>query len=456
MPTVNVPTVNEKLSIKEKVAYGLGDTASNIIFQTVMLFLTFFYTDIFGLSPAVVGTLFLVVRIFDAVTDPLMGALADRTNTRWGKFRPYLLWLAVPFAIISILAFTTPDLSPEGKKWYAYITYTLLMIAYTAINIPYSALGGVITGNVKERVSVQSYRFFFGMLGGLLVTMGTFPLVQWFGQGDKALGYQLTMMAMSALGVVLFLLCFLGTKERVSPPVNQQSSFGDDLKSLWKNDQWRVLCIASLFLLTGMVLRSTLAIYYVKYYLNQTDLITTFVTIGMIGNIFGVACAQPLANRVNKIKAYITLQLIAAFICILSFFIGPEQVNLAIVMYFLWGFFLQMATPLLWAKMADTVDYGHLKTGIRITGMVYSAVVFFIKLGLALGGALAGWLLAYYGYQADIEQTPAARQGILLSFTLFPAIGSILVAIVMRWYTLDNQKVEHIQQQLVSIKANET
>jgi GPH family glycoside/pentoside/hexuronide:cation symporter len=437
------------LTIKEKVAYGLGDTASNIIFQSVMLFLTFFYTDVFGLSPAVVGTLFLVVRLFDAITDPLMGALTDRTQTRWGKFRPYLLWCAVPFGVISVLAFTTPDLSEEGKLIYAYVTYALLMLAYTAINIPYSALGGVLTADVKERVSVQSYRFVFGMLGGLLVTALTLPLVQWFGDGDQAKGYQMGMAAMSVLGVVLFLLCFAGTKERVNPPANQQTTFKADLNALWQNDQWRILCLAAFFLLTGMVLRNTLAIYYVKYYLMQEDLITTFVTLGMVGNILGCACAQPLAKRVNKIKAYIALQLIAAAICIASFFVKSDQVTLAMVMYFLWGFFLQMATPLLWAKMADTVDYGHWKTGIRITGMVYSAIVFFIKMGLALGGALAGWLLAYYNYSADLEQqTHSTQQGILLCFTLLPAIGSVLVACVMRSYTLDNQKVEQIQREL--------
>lgn len=436
------------LSIKEKIAYGLGDTASNIIFQSVMLFLTYFYTDIFGLSPAVVGTLFLVVRIFDAVTDPLMGALTDRTKTRWGSFRPYLLWLAVPFGIASVLAFSTPDLSEDGKTIYAYVTYTLLMLAYTAINIPYSALGGVLTADPKERVSVQSYRFVFGMLGGLLVAAFTFPLVEIFGDGDKAKGYQLTMMAMSALGIILFLLCFAGTKERISIPESQKTTFTSDLKSLWQNDQWRILCLAAFCLLTGMVLRSTLAIYYVKYFLMREDLMTTFVTIGMIGNIFGVALAQSLAKRVCKIKAYIGLQLIAAAICVLSFFIQSDQVALAMIMYFLWGFFLQMATPLLWAKMADVVDYGHFKTGIRITGMVYSAIVFFIKMGLALGGAMAGWLLAYYGYQADVAQSETTKQGILLSFTLLPAIGSVLVAGVMRWYTLDTQKVALIHNSI--------
>ncbi|MBC3767160.1 glycoside-pentoside-hexuronide (GPH):cation symporter [Neptunicella marina] len=434
-----------KVSIREKIAYGLGDTASNFIFQTIMLFQTYFYTDIFGLSPAVAGTMFLVVRIFDAVTDPVMGSLADRTKSRWGKFRPYLLFLAIPFGICSVIAFTTPDLSAENKIIYAYLTYGLLMLAYTAINIPYSALGGVLTADVDERVSVQSYRFVLGMTGGLLVSSLTLPMVDYFGNGNPAIGYQRAMMAMSIVGVVLFLICFFGTRERVAPVNDTKVSFAKEAASLWQNDQWRILCIAAVFLLTGMVLRTTLAIYYIKYYLLREDLITTFVTVGMIGNMIGCALAQPLAKRVSKIKAYIGLQLIAAFICVVSFFVGAEQIALAFVLYFLWGMFLQMATPLLWAKIADSVDYGEWKTGVRITGMTYSSVVFFIKLGVALGGAIAGWLLAYYGYQAEIAQTEETKMGILLSFTIFPAVGSVLVALVMRNYKLNNQVLANLQ-----------
>jgi len=383
------------LTIKEKVAYGLGDTASNIIFQTVMMFLLIFYTDVVGLSPAVVGTMFLVVRIFDAITDPLMGALADRTKTKWGQFRPYLLWLAVPFGILSVLAFTTPDLSDSNKIIYAFVTYTLLMMVYTAINIPYCSLGGVLTADPKERVSVQTYRFIFAMLSGVLVAACTMPLVEYFGNGDSAKGYQMTMIIMSIFGVVLFLLCFAGTKERIAAPVNQKVSFKDSMKQLWRNDQARLLCLAGVFLLTGQVLRFTLAVYYVKYFLGREDLITTFMTIGMVGSLLGCAVAQPLAKRFCKIKSYISLQIIAAIICISSFFIASDQVILACVSFFFWKFFLDMATPLLWAKMADAIDYGHWKTGVRITGMVYSTIIFFIKLGVAFGGALAGWALAY-------------------------------------------------------------
>ncbi|NMH65724.1 glycoside-pentoside-hexuronide (GPH):cation symporter [Shewanella salipaludis] len=436
------------ISIREKIAYGLGDTASNIVFQTVMLFLTFFYTDIFGISPAFVGTMFLAVRLIDAVTDPLMGALADRTRTRWGKFRPYLLWFALPFGAISVLAFTTPDLSEQGKMVYAFVTYTALMMVYTAINIPYCALGGVLTADPRERVSVQSYRFVFAMLGGLLVSGLTLPLVEFLGEGDQAKGYQLTILAMSILGVAMFLTCFWGTRERLHPPADQDSSFRQDFKFLLQNDQWRVLSVAAVCLMSGMVLRTSLAIYYVKYFLGLPEMITLFITLGMLGNVFGCILAEPLAKRVCKVKAYIGLQLLAAALCVLHYFIPKDQVVLAFALYILWGFTFNMATPLLWAKMADAVDYGQYKTGVRITGMLYSSVIFFIKLGVAIGGAAAGWLLAGYGYQAEQVQSQATLHGILISFTLYPAIGSILVAIVMRWYRLNNGKVDEINMEL--------
>ena len=440
------------LSKKEKIAYGLGDTASNIIFQTVMLFLTFFYTDIFGISPAVVGTLFLVVRVIDAITDPIMGALTDATHTKYGSYRPYLLWLALPFAVISVITFTTPALSETNKIIYAFVTYTLLMLVYTAINIPYSALGGVLSRNPNERVSIQSYRFVFGMLGGLLVTSCTLPLVKWFGEGNNELGYQLTMLVMSCLGVVLFLICFRYTKERVINPPHKLS-LKTQMHILWQNQPFKILCLAALVLLTSMVLRTTLAIYYVKYVLGKEDLITEFVTLGMVGNIIGCACAQPLSKRLDKKTAYIYLQYISAILSCFAFFVPSEQVLLAFLVYFLWCFFTQMATPLLWAKMADAIDYGVWQNGRRLTGLVYASIVFFIKLGLALGGAIAGWLLAYYQYQANVELSEATKSGILTSFTLYPAIGSVLVALIMSKYSLDNKTIKKITADLTQ-KSN--
>lgn len=436
------------LSAKEKIAYGLGDTASNLIFQTLMIYVTYYYTDMVGLDPGFVAAMFLGVRVLDAVTDPVMGALADKTRSRFGAYRPYLLYLCVPFGIVSVLAFTTPDFDDTGKQLWALVTYTALMLAYTAINIPYSALGSVLTENAEERVSVQSYRFVLGMLGGLIVTSFTLPLVSWFGQGDDALGYQRTMMLLSALGVVLFLICFFGTKERVPATSDPSLNYSSQVSLMWQNDQWRVLCVIAVLLLTGMVVRNTLAIYYVKYFLQKEDWVTTFITVGMIGNVLGCAVAQALAQKVSKEKAYRALQLISASLCVANFFVPSEQYILALTLHFLWGFMLQMATPLLWAKIADTVDYGEWKTGQRMTGVTYASVVFFIKLGIAVGGAAASWLLAWYGYQAGEVQTAEVQQGLLVSFCLVPAVASVLVFIVARFYRLDNQKVLDIQQAL--------
>ncbi|WP_367576974.1 glycoside-pentoside-hexuronide (GPH):cation symporter [Pseudoalteromonas agarivorans] len=436
------------ISVKEKIAYGLGDTASNIIFQTVMMFLMLYYTDVVGLSPAVVGTMFLVVRLFDAITDPVMGNLADKTQSRFGHFRPYLLWLALPFALISILAFTTPELEGTDKIIYAFTTYTLLMVAYTAINIPYCALGGVLTNDVKERVSVQSYRFVFGMLGGVIVAGCTMPMVEYFGQGDNAKGYQHTMTAMSLLGLVLFLLCFFGTKERVEQPPEQNLSLFKSLKTLIKNDQWRVLCAAALFLLTGQVLRLTLGVYYVKYYLGQEDLITSFMTLGVVASMVGCACAQPLAKRFCKIKAYISLQLIAAGICIASYFISPDNITLAFAAFILWKFFFRYGHP---ATMGKNGRHHRLRApqnwGKNYWPCVFGRI-FFIKMGVALGGAIAGWLLSFYNYQAQTMQSLDTQQGILLSFTIIPAFGSLFVAFIMRKYTLNNAQLASIQASL--------
>ncbi len=443
------------ISIKEKVAYGLGDTASNFIFQTVMLFLTYYYTDIVGLNPATVGSMFLLVRLIDAVTDPLMGSLADRTRTRWGSYRPYLLWLALPFAIISVLAFTTPDTDYQGKLVYAVTSYIALMLMYTAINIPYCALGGVMTADPEQRVAIQSYRFIFAMIGGLIVTSFTLPLVDAFGDGDDAKGYQLTMLLMGVVGMVLFLLCFAGTEERLKPEKPLSMPLSEQLKSVLRNDQCRVLCLVSVVLLTGILLRNSLAIYYVKYVLNRPEDVTLFVTIGMVGGLIGCAFAHPLAKKLGKIRLYVLLQIGSAIACVVNYFIPINMWIFALVIHFVWGFLLQMSSPLLWAKMADVADYGEAQSGVRLTGVTYSTVVFFIKVGVALGSAMSGWLLAFYGYEAGTV-SEHVNSGIAFSFCILPALMSVLVVIIMRWYTLDTQQVEAAQQQIQAARLSAT
>jgi len=273
------------------------------------------------------------------------------------------------------------------------------------------------------------------------------PLVSYLGDGDDALGYQRAMIVMSIVGMVLFLLCFLGTKERVKPANEKPAPYKAQLKAVWQNDQARVLCIVAVVLLTGMVLRNTLALYYVKYVLQRPESATFFVTAGMIGSIIGCALANPLVKRIPKIKAYVILQLASALVCLVNYFIPYNAWYAAVSLHFLWGLLLQMATPLLWSKIADVVDYGEYKTGQRMTGLTYSTIVFFIKVGLAIGGALAGWMLAAFNYQPDAYDVTVAA-GIVSVFCFGPAIASIGVAIIMRWYTLDEQKIASIQATL--------
>ncbi|WP_374763754.1 glycoside-pentoside-hexuronide (GPH):cation symporter [Yunchengibacter salinarum] len=448
------------LSIREKVAYGLGDTASNFVFQTVILLMSFFYTDIFGLAPGIVGTLFLVVRIFDAVTDPLMGALTDRTRSRHGRYRPYLLWLSGPFALITILAFTTPDFSETGKVWYAFITYTMLMAIYTAINIPYSAMAGTLTADNQERVSLQGYRFFFGMLGGLVVTSLTLPMTDWLGGGDMARGYQLAMTVLSVVGFVLFLLCFLGTRERVVPTGQSHGRLRADFLLLLKNDQWRILCAVATLVLAGLVMRTTLTAYYVKAFLDLSawhargysvaDLITLFITTGMVGGIIGVSLAPAMTRRFGKIRTYRMALLGAAMLSLASYWIPAHAVIPALILYAVWNMTLQAGTPILWAFMSDVVDYGHARSGVRINGITFSTVIFFIKLGVAFGGALAGWSLAFYGYDSSVPASIATRNGILLSHSVAPALCFLAVAAIMARYRLTQARLAALRPAILS------
>lgn len=429
----------------EKIGYGLGDTASNVVFQMVMMYLAFFYTDVFGISAAAMGTLFLVVRIIDAVTDPLMGALVDRTTTRWGKFRPYLLWLALPYGVIAVIAFITPDFSPEGKLIYAYITYALLMIIYTAINIPYAALGGVITGDSQERVSLNSYRFFLATAAGVLVASATLPLVDWLGGGDQQKGFPLAMAVLSVLAVLLFIACFFLTKERVV----EATTFWKDLKVLLTNDQFVIVAILNFVLLIPLVLRGASAIYYITWYVGEASLIPAFLTAGMLASMVGAAFASPLTKRVSKVKSYMLIQMVVTVASAAMFFLSSGAVVLIFAFFIVVQFFAQMGSPILWGMMADTVEYGELKTERRITGLVFSGALFSLKLGMALGGALLGWLLAYFGYQSGAtSQTPETISGIVLLFTVIPAIGHLLLVGIVTRYKLSKQRCEEIRAEL--------
>ncbi|GAB2704071.1 glycoside-pentoside-hexuronide (GPH):cation symporter [Aliiglaciecola aliphaticivorans] len=429
-----------KVSVTEKIGYGLGDAASNIVFQVVMGFLLYFYTDVFGISAAAVGTLFLLVRIFDAITDPVMGGIADRTDTKWGKYRPYLLWCAIPYGLLAVLAFTTPDFSDTGKLVYAYISYTLLMTVYTAINIPYSALGGVMTASPTERASVQSYRFALAMVGGAIVTASVLPLVDYFGQGNEQQGFQMAMVTLSIVAVLCFVGCFSLTKERVEMP---KSPANPILKGIWldfakmlQNDQWRIIAIVSLLLLISVAMRGATTPFYVQYYLQQESLITLFMTSGMVAGIAGALSANWLVKRFCKVTL---MRLCALGIVVANgvlFFVPRDSMEIALVFTILANFVHMIFTPLLFSAVPDTVDYGAKKLGQSAMAMAFSGHLLMIKLGIALGGAFTGWILATSGYQPNIEQSETALNGILFLYSASSVIAGLVVFACMKFYKL--------------------
>jgi GPH family glycoside/pentoside/hexuronide:cation symporter len=429
------------ISTREKISYGLGDTASNIVFQVVINFMLIFYTDVFGISAAAVGTLFLVVRVFDAITDPLMGGLADRTQTRWGRYRPYLLWVAVPYGALAVIAFTTPDLSESGKLVYAYITYALLMTAYTAINIPYSALGGVMTKLPAERASIQSWRFALAMVGGALVTASVWTMVDYFGGSDKEKGFQIAMVVLSTVAVICFILCFLFTKERVEPEsdgehAKKSTTILQDFGLTLKNDQWRIIAAVTFVLLASVAMRGAVTPYYVTYYLNQESMISVFMTSAMLAGVAGALVANWLSAKMCKIllMKWATVGIIVFNGA--AFFVPEDGLWVALCLTILANFSNMIFIPLLFSTVPDTVDYGAKSLGRGAMAMSFSGHLLALKFGIAIGGAMAGWMLAGYGYQPNVAQTEEAIFGILLIFAISSVVAGIIVLFCLNKYKL--------------------
>ena len=437
----------EKLNIKEKIGFGLGDAASNIVFQMVLLYMLFFYTDVFGISATAVGTLFLVVRIFDAITDPIMGGIADRTKTKYGRYRPYLLWMCIPYGIFAVLAFSTPDLSDTGKLIYACITYALLMTMYTAINIPYSALGGVMTTNRNERASLQSYRFMLAMVGGTIVAASVLPMVGFFGGDDNpAFGYQMAMIVLSIFAVLCFVCCFLLTKERVTVDDethrvdSDKPSIYQDALDMIKNDQWRIIAFVSFLSLASGAMKGAVTPFYVQYYLQQPDMISVFLTAGTVASLFGALFANLMTGKICKVKL-MKLAVIGSLILHAAIvFIPSDQLYLSLFVTSAAAFAHMVFTPLLFSAVPDTVDYGIKKYGKGAMGMGVSGHLFALKLGLAVGGACAGWVLGYVGYVANAEQTQESLNGIVFLMGASSAIACTLILLLLNRYVLYSKK----------------
>ncbi len=446
------------LSVREKVGYGLGDTASNFVFHTVNVFLFYYYTDVFGLAAATVGTLSLVARIFDAVSDPLMGALADRTQTRWGKYRPYLLWMAVPFGICGYLLFANPALSDSGKVTYAYLTYVAMMLIYTAVNIPYSALLGVISPSSAQRTSLSTYRFVCAFGGQLLIVALARPLIAKFGEGDEANGFKVTMAIFAVVAVALFLVTFFATRERVHPPAHQKSDLRAELGLLFRNTPWKVMSISGILILANVAVRGAVTVHFFKYVVGDTgtaflfgaDLTTFFMTSGMLAMIAGVACTPLFTKFAGKRELMIWLSLGNAIGMAAIFFIPADQIWLIVITNIVATFLVGPTPALVWAMFAEAADYNMWKLGRRMTALTFSSVQFAQKMGLALGSFIPGMVLTAYGFVANAEQTPDSLFGIRLLFTLVPAAFAAASVVVIWFYPLRESDVHQMEQDLAA------
>lgn len=447
---------SERLKFGEKLGYSLGDAAANIAWRPLIAFLPIFYTDTFGLPEAAVALLLMLTRSFDGVTDIIMGTIADRTNTRFGKFRPWLLWTAFPFGLFLALTFTTPNFGLHGKLIWAYTTYILLTLAYTANNVPYSSLTGVLTGNVQERTSVSSFRFFGAYFGGL-ISLGFIPiLVKVIGKGNDNAGYQVTMYILSGVLVVFSLIAFFSTKERVKPPQSQDSSLWKDLKGIASNRPWAMLLILGFLWVTYNSIRQGAAAYYFKWYLGKETLVGAFFIAVVLASLASTFMAPSLSRIFGKKKLFILVMAISSGFTAGIYVLKPQNVTMMFVLGTLAELAAGIMPILFFAMLGDAADYGEFKTGRRTTGLIYSAGTFAMKFGGGVAGAVMIWVLKLHGYagknlesgQAALAQTEQAMEGVKLINSFVPVVFIALAILLMLFYPLSHKKMDEIETEL--------
>ncbi|MBW7983208.1 MFS transporter [Enterobacillus tribolii] len=446
------PSTVPGLTIKEKVGYGLGDAGGTVITCLIMNFLTFFYTDVFGLTPALVGTLFIALRIVDAISDPLMGILADRTNSRWGRFRPWQLWIAFPIGIIGVLTFTVPDVSMNMKILWAFVTYFLLSISYTAINVPYCALINTMTTRHDEVIACQSWRFVLCGGAGFLVSVGLPWLVARFGQGDAALGYQTGVGLLCALAVVMFLCCFFWVRERISLTAMGKFTLREHLAGLRRNDQLLLMLVMSFLLINVFNLRGGGYMYFITYALQGgTGYTSLFFTMVTLAAIVGAIIVNPISRRIDASRLYCITNLVLAALAAGMWFLptGPGWQTLWLAVILGNGIILGFTLPLHFAIMAFADDYGEWKTGVRSSGMNFAFNLFFIKLAWASSAGIISLVFIWVAYQPGMEnQTPASLAGIKSMESLLPALFHLALAFAIRYCRLDNAMMARIAADL--------
>mgnify|MGYP001465479276 CR=1 FL=1 len=475
--------ISQRLSIKEKVGYSLGDLSANLVFQSLITFLAWYYTNIYGLNENdAAWIIFLVGVIAACLFNPIIGALADRTKSRWGKFRPWILWTAVPLGVISVLAFTTPDFSYSGKVIYAVVTYTLLLLLYAGSNLPYSALSGVITGDMKERNSISSYRFVAVMIAQFFVQVLMLPLVIHVGkikiangasidiygnieQAQQAIGIESVMTWMAVIGTILLIITFFTTKERIVPKEEESSSVKEDFSYLIKNIPWIIILSVTTLIFITLSMRGGSALFYFKNYVIEENLseflapLLSFINDigieffndipsagfgifnggGIIFMILGISLSKPLADRFGKRNIFGLFLFISTLFILIFYFFKGDQIALIFISQILHGFFYGITIPLLWAMIADVADYSEWKFYKRATALIFSAMMVGLKLGLTIGSSLVTQILSSYGYVANSElgQSSEAILGTKLLVSVYPAIPFLLGVVLLFFYEIN-------------------
>jgi len=483
-------TVNpamEKLSVTEKIGYSLGDLSANLIFQTFVTFIAFFYTDVYKIPAEKATFIIFVGGMIGAFFSPVMGMIADRTSTRWGRYRPWVLWTAIPFGLLSILAFSTPDFSEQGKVIYALVTYVVLVMVYSANNLPYSALSGVITGNMAERNSMSSYRFVAVMVAQFVIQVLLLPLVLIMGDGDKAMGFEKTMTLFAMIGTVFFIITFLTTKERVITKAEQKSSIKQDFIDLFKNQPWIVMLILTVLVFITLALKGGMYIYYFQYYVSESHLaqfqadigfnnfiaglnnmlanmgLTEFLwpkdvaisgnslfnACGIIFMIIGIGFSKPLADKFGKRDVFASALFIATLFVLIFNFYAPDSIALMFGSQIVHGFFYGITTPILWAMIADVADYSEWKNNRRATAIIFSAMLFGLKAGLAIGGSLVAGILASYHYNAELlVQAPETVEGIKTAVSVYASIPFLIGVASLYFYEINKKMEQKIEVDL--------
>jgi glycoside/pentoside/hexuronide:cation symporter, GPH family len=452
----SVEEAGQRLSIPEKCAYAAGDAASSLYWKTFEYFLLFYYTDVFGISAGNVATMLLITRIGDAIVDPLMGVIADRTRTRWGRFRPYLLWFSLPLPAVAVITFTTPHVSAGAKLVYAYITYTLLMLTYTAINIPYNALMGVLSSNSQQRTSASSWRFAFAFIATMFVQKYTASFVKYFGSGNDAIGWQRTMLVFGALAVVMFLICFSCTRERVRPSEEHAMNIIESLTVAFSSRSWRLLFTSVTMILAAYGIRGAASAYYFKYFLHREDLLGSFLVANGISAFVGIIVTSALARTMGKKNAMILCCLLGGALFGFLWVAHPQDIRLVFAVQITSSLAIGPIAPLFFAMFADVADESEWVTRKRLTGLFFASALFAVKVGAAVGGSALGLVLSICGYVSNTEQTLHSLQAITASMSWIPATLLVLAGALLIRYNLTESELRKIEDDLLARQGETT